>query len=161
MRHLCNLAATESGLECTCMNSDFTVPVNGGGRCHWMSMCTVWLSHSKRLSRATSVAQTLQWWSRICWEIHVPQGSQQAEPLRMLNMHRLQSTKTGSWRWELGADLGLPKTAVSEILEQDLGMKRVVAKFVPQLLLPEQKEPQLIMTWFKPLPKNQISSRRS
>ena len=29
---------------------------------------------------------------------------------------------------------------VSKILTQDLGMKRVVAKFLPQLPLPEQKE---------------------
>ena len=29
---------------------------------------------------------------------------------------------------------------MSKILEQDLGMKCVVAKFVPWLLLPEQKE---------------------
>ena len=29
---------------------------------------------------------------------------------------------------------------MSEILTQDLGMKRVVAKFIPQLLLPGQKE---------------------
>ena len=42
--------------------------------------------------------------------------------------------------WELEADLGIPKTAVSEILMQDLGMKWVMAKFVPQILLPEQKE---------------------
>ena len=41
---------------------------------------------------------------------------------------------------ELEADLGIPKTTVSEILTRDLGMKHVVAKFVPWLLLPEQKE---------------------
>ena len=41
---------------------------------------------------------------------------------------------------ELEADLGIPKTTVSEILTQDLGMKHVMAKFVLQLLLPEQKE---------------------
>ena len=41
---------------------------------------------------------------------------------------------------ELEADLGISKTTVSEILMQDLGMKRVVAKFIPQLLPPEQKE---------------------
>ena len=29
---------------------------------------------------------------------------------------------------------------VPEILMQDLGVKRIVAKFIPQLLLPEQKE---------------------
>ena len=41
---------------------------------------------------------------------------------------------------ELEADLGIPKSTVPEILTQDLGMKSVVAKFVLQLLLPEQKE---------------------
>ena len=41
---------------------------------------------------------------------------------------------------ELEADLGIPKTIMSKILMQDLGMKCVMAKFVPWLLLPEQKE---------------------
>ena len=41
---------------------------------------------------------------------------------------------------ELEADPGIPKTTVSEILTQDLGMKCIVAKFVMWLLLPEQKE---------------------
>ena len=41
---------------------------------------------------------------------------------------------------ELEADLGIPKTTVSKILTQDLGMKRVMKKFIPLLLLPEQKE---------------------
>ena len=41
---------------------------------------------------------------------------------------------------ELEADLGIPKTTVSEILMQDIGIKSVVAKFVPWLLLSEQKE---------------------
>ena len=36
--------------------------------------------------------------------------------------------------------MGIPKTTVSKILTQDLGMKCVVAKFVPWLLLLEQKE---------------------
>ena len=40
---------------------------------------------------------------------------------------------------ELEADLGIPNTTVSHLM-QGLGMKEVVAKFVPQLLLPEQKE---------------------
>ena len=38
------------------------------------------------------------------------------------------------------ADLGIPKTTVSKILMQDLGMKCIVAKFLLQPLLPEQKE---------------------
>ena len=41
---------------------------------------------------------------------------------------------------ELEADLGIPKTAVSEILMQNLCVKDVEAKFIPWLLLPEQKE---------------------
>ena len=41
---------------------------------------------------------------------------------------------------ELEADLGIPKTTVSEILPQDLSMKHVMAKLVPWLLLPEQNE---------------------
>ena len=41
---------------------------------------------------------------------------------------------------ELEVDLGVPETTVSEILTQDLGMKHVMAKFIPWLLLPEQKE---------------------
>ena len=41
---------------------------------------------------------------------------------------------------ELEADLGIPKTTVSEILTQNFGMKHVVAKFFPWLLLPQQKE---------------------
>ena len=36
--------------------------------------------------------------------------------------------------------MGIPKTTVPEILTQDLGTKRVVAKFFLRLLLPEQKE---------------------
>ena len=42
--------------------------------------------------------------------------------------------------WELEAHLGIPKTTVSEILTQDLGIKHVMAKFVSWLLLPEQKK---------------------
>ena len=41
---------------------------------------------------------------------------------------------------ELEAHLGVPKTAVSEILMQGLGMRCIMAEFVPWLLLPEQKE---------------------
>ena len=42
--------------------------------------------------------------------------------------------------WELEADLGIPKTTMTKILMKDLGMKRVLAKFVAWLLLPKQKE---------------------
>ena len=36
--------------------------------------------------------------------------------------------------------MGIPKSAVSEILMQDLGKKCVMAKFIPWLPLPEKKE---------------------
>ena len=39
------------------------------------------------------------------------------------------------------AGLGIPKSTVLNILMQDLAMKHV-AKFIPQLLLPEQEEPR-------------------
>ena len=51
--HWCNLAAKESGLECACVNNDnFTVLVSG--RCHWVSMCPVWPSHSIWLSEQSN-----------------------------------------------------------------------------------------------------------
>ena len=44
-----------SGLECTCVNNDdCTVLVSGGGRCPSVSMCTVWPSHSKWLSKESN-----------------------------------------------------------------------------------------------------------
>jgi len=41
---------------------------------------------------------------------------------------------------ELEEDLGIPLTIVSQILTEDLGKKRVAAKFIPRLLSREQKE---------------------
>ena len=41
---------------------------------------------------------------------------------------------------ELAADMGIPKTIVSKILMQDLGIKHIMAKFIPRLMLPKQKE---------------------
>ena len=53
--HWCNLAAKESGLECTWVNNDdFTVLVSGGSRRYWVSMCTVWPLHSKWLSEQSN-----------------------------------------------------------------------------------------------------------
>lgn len=40
---------------------------------------------------------------------------------------------------ELEEDLGIPKTIVSRILTEDLGMSRVIAKFVPRVLTEDQK----------------------
>ena len=73
--------------------------------------------------------------------IHILEDLLQAEYLSMLNVYKLQSTKIGDLTVrELEADLGIPKTTVSETLMQDLGMKGVMATFVLWLLLPEQKE---------------------
>ena len=64
---------------------------------------------------------------------------------------------------ELEADLRIPKTTVSEILMQDLGMKRVVAKFTSRLLLPEQEEHHAAVAndLIQTTTNEQISSRRS
>jgi [histone H3]-lysine36 N-dimethyltransferase SETMAR len=44
---------------------------------------------------------------------------------------------------ELEDDLGIPKTTVFEILRDELGLRRVSAKFVPRLLSTDQKENRL------------------
>ena len=41
---------------------------------------------------------------------------------------------------ELEADLGILKTTMSEVFTQNFDMKCIIAKFIPRLLLPEQKE---------------------
>ena len=71
-----------------------------------------------------------------------------------------QRSATESAR-ELEADLGIPKTTMSEILMQDLGMKCVMAKFVPWLLLPQQKEHRAIVAndFIHTAINDQISSR--
>ena len=86
-QHWCNLAAKESGLECACVyNDNFTVLVSGGSRHRWVSMCTVWPSHSKWLS---------QWamnMYRILWSLNIP--------TRKLFrwFRRLQLWTTGDWQ---------------------------------------------------------------
>ena len=65
-RHPCNLAAKDSRLECTCVNNDdFTVLVSGGGRCHWVSVCTVWASYSK-------CEQSHESASNFAWSLNIP-----------------------------------------------------------------------------------------
>ena len=59
------------------------------------------------------------------------------------NVECVQAAVNKDWQLSVGeleAFLGIPKTTVSEILMQDVGMKYIIAKFVPWLLLPEQKE---------------------
>ena len=61
MRHRCNLAAKDSGLECTCMNSDdLTVLVSGGGRCPLGEhVYCVAVTFKMTESRATNLHQIL------------------------------------------------------------------------------------------------------
>ena len=78
--------------------------------------------------------------------IHILEGLQQAEHLRMLNVYvgcNLQRSATDSLRTR--TDLGIPNSTVSEILTQDLSMECVMAKFIPRLLLPEQKEYRAVL----------------
>ena len=64
---------------------------------------------------------------------------------------------------ELEEDLGIPQTAVSEILMEYLDKKREVAKFVLWLLSQEQKEfrTEVTQDMLEPLTKTQISLKRS
>ena len=86
------------------------------------------------------MAQMLQRWLRISWK-----WSMFWKACKKQNTWECWTcTGCNKDRWltvqELEADLGIPKTTVSKILTQDLGMKCVMAKFIPWLLLPEQKE---------------------
>ena len=85
------LAAKESGLEWACVNNDnFTVLISGGSRPCWVSMCTVWLLHSFKMTERAeqricikfctklehSSAETIQWfrgpqvWATGDWQLH-------------------------------------------------------------------------------------------
>ena len=68
MWHQCNLSAKESRLECACVNNDdFTVLVSGSSRWYRVSVCTVWLSHSKWASRTKNLHQVLhEAWTFLC-----------------------------------------------------------------------------------------------
>ena len=174
--HWHNLAAKESGLECACMNNDdFIVPVTGGGRHHWVSMCAVWPSHSKWLSKKSngSVSNfplslnippqdgTEGFWIRCymsaaqmkVWHKCFKDGQESVESdphsgrpatsRTSENVERVQSAINKDQQLTvqaLEANRGIPKTTVSEVLTQDLGIKCVMAKFVPWLLLPEQNK---------------------
>ena len=56
------MAAKKSGLEWACLNNDnFTVLVSGGGRCHWVSMCTVWPLHTQYCVAFNMTEQVEPW----------------------------------------------------------------------------------------------------
>jgi len=59
------------------------------------------------------------------------------------NVESVRAAINENWRLtvqELEEDMGIPRTIVSQILTEDLGKKRVAAKFVLLLLSREQKE---------------------
>ena len=82
-------------------NDDFTVLVSGGGRHHWVSMCMVWPSHSKGLSKQSNESalnfvlslnippqklyrwlRRLQQWATGDWQLHHSTAPFHASPLR-------------------------------------------------------------------------------
>ena len=95
--------------------------------------------------------------------IHIPEALQQADHLRCLmctscNQQRsaTDSIRTRSWS-------GDSKNYYVRDLTQDLFMKHVAANSFCGFCYQSRRNImlQLLMTWFKPLPMNQISSRMS
>ena len=126
--HRCNLAARESGLECACVNNDnFTVLVSGGGRHCWVSTCTVWLSHSKWLSKksnksASNFALSLnippwillgwfrrpQLWTTGDWQLHHNNTPALASHLLQFFWQNIKSPR---WLSPLTAQMSRPTTS--------------------------------------------------
>ena len=74
------------------------------------------------------------------------------------NIERVQAAVKKNQRLtvrELAEDLGIPRTIVSEILTEDLCIKRVGTKFVPRLLTQEQKE-WIMLSYLKKKKKSKI-----
>ena len=88
MWHGCNLAGKESGLGCACVtNDDFTVLVSGGSRHCRVSICTVWPSHSKWLSKDSNESA-----SNFALNLNIP-------PRKLLRwFRRPQVWATGDWQ---------------------------------------------------------------
>ena len=78
----------ERRLEWACMkNYDFTVLVNGGGRRHWVSMCTVWPLYSKWLSEYSNKSAP-----NFVLSLNIP-------PWKLFGWFReLQLWATGDWQ---------------------------------------------------------------
>ena len=105
VQHRGNLAAKESGLECVCGNSDNLV--HGGCRCCRVTVCTVWLLHSKWLGRARNLHQTLiispwklfgwlrglQLWATGDWQFHHDNASTHASCLMQRFLAKHQTTQ--------------------------------------------------------------------
>ena len=66
---------------------NFTVLVSGGGRHHWMSMCTLWLSHSKWLREQSNKSA-----SNFALSLNIPLQ----KPFRWFRRPKLWAT--GDWQ---------------------------------------------------------------
>ena len=201
--HQCEVAAQESGLECACANNDsFTVLVREGTRHRWVSMCPVWLWHSKWLSKWTNksasnfvlsfnippwqqigyseglwgqcnecsanknVAQMLQRWSRFCWKWFLthsgrPVTGRTPEIIECvwaaINKDRQLTVR------ELEADLGIPKLLCLRFWCRIWAWNVLWQNSFHSFCYQSERNimQQLLMTWFKLLPMNQISPWRS
>ena len=112
---------------------------------------TIWMIQEAFRDNVMSAAQIKVWHKcfKDSWE------SVESDPQSGYSTSRIPENVERVWAtinkyrqltvWELEADLGIPKTTMSEILTQDLGMKCVVAKFILRLLLPEQREHHAIV----------------
>ena len=108
---------------------------------------TIWMIQKAFRDDAMSAAQIRMWHNlfKHGWE-SVESDPRFRRPATRRTPHSIehgQATINRDRRlsvWELEADSRILKTTVSKILTQDLDMKDVLAKFIPQLLLPEQKE---------------------
>ena len=105
----------------------------------------------------------LQRGSRICcnwstfWKSCNQQNTWECWTYMACNQQRAMTDSVRPRSWS-----GDCKTTVSEILTRDLGMKCFMAEFVLWLCQKSKRNIrlQLLMTWFKPLAMNQVSSRR-
>ena len=83
----------------------------------------------------------LQWGLRICWKWSTFwKACNKQNTWECWTCTACNNKDRCLAMWELEADLGIPKTPVSEALTHNFGMKCIVAKFILWLLLPEQKE---------------------
>ena len=113
---------------------------------------TIWMIQKDFRDNAMSAAQIKVW--HKCFKDgqksleRGPCSGRPATSTTPENVERVQAAINKDQRptvQELEADLGIPKTTVSDILTKDFGMKCIMAKFVLWLLLPEQKEDEAVV----------------
>ena len=114
-------------------------------------MATIWIIQKAFGAIAVSATQIV--WHKCFkdgWE-SVESDPRSGRPVTNRTPENAQCVRAAvnkDWQltvWELEADLGIPKTTVSENLMQDFGMKHIMAKFVLWPLLPEQKEHRAVV----------------